>query len=283
MALLKAQKLVMDYNITCPDYRFCEVHHRFSSPCELWDCNACWWNHKNCTRTEEPATDNCPYVTCQDLPRPSHNHTVATVSVISAVVFAGFFFFFLRRRFRARRAAGQAEAEAEAEADSERLPLLQRCQNFFQSTPDRSQVIERFRRLIWHGERAEIAPRENLDVELGDGQPHGRGHENLPRPSAPPAYEEIERAPIVRQGRPSLGINASRSLVNQNYGSLTTRRVRDTSRDREQQRMEEIPLMHGSRPSDATTVASREENVSNAQAVPPTTRKVPLTHSQSLQ
>ncbi len=280
--------------MTCPDHRFCTVRHRFASPCELWDCNACWWHYKNCTKTEEPATDNCPYVTCQDLPRPSHNHTVATVSVISVAVFVACFFFFLRRRWRAwRSAGGEAEREPEADADveEERLPLLHRWRGFFERGANRtSRVVERFRRLVWGGERADIAPPERLDVELGHHQMQG-GEGQLAdpfRPSAPPpAYEEVEREPnpIVRNARHSPCPTRSRSLVNQNYGSMR-QRVQDSPREREVAQLEEIPLLHHSSSRTTTKTATCSHRVlTEARAVPlsPSHRSTPrLTHSQSL-
>ncbi len=279
MAFLASAKLVMDYNVTCPDYRYCTVRHRFSSPCELWDCNACWWHYKNCSKTEEPATDNCPYVTCYDVPRPSHNHTVATVSGVSIAVFAALFFFFLRRRFRAR-STRDADAEGESDREDEHLPLLQRCRVFFQQhTTPPSQVAERFRRLVWGGERANVAPPESLDAELGNQAPRGQEEH---RPSAPPPpYEEIQNAPIVRH------LSSSRSLENQNYGSMDERRVCGSPRTREAPRLQEIPLTHRAAHGGHGGLSSRhdDDDASEARRVPRArgaSGKVSLTVSQSL-
>ena len=240
--------LVMDYNVTCPDYRFCTVRHRFASPCELWDCNACWWHFKNCTKTEEPATDNCPYVSCQDLPRPSHSHTVTALSVTAVIIFGSLFFFFLRRRLRARAAAAAAadpEADADADRDNEQIPLLDRCRAlFWRLPPPLERARDGFRHLIWGQERVNVAPPENLDANLRDGDDGPPVQEDPHRPSAPPAYEEIANAPIIRNPRNSPRPNMSRSLVNQNYGSMDTRRA-DIIQPRGVVRMEEIPLTHG--------------------------------------
>ena len=277
----------MDYNVTCPDNRYCRVRHRFASPCELWDCNACWWHHKNCTKTEEPATDNCPYVTCEDLPRPSHNHTVATISVLSLVAFGVFFFFFLRRRLRARRLALAANGEADAEADraadtegeDEHIPLLQRCRAFFQSA-NSSQVLDRFRSLVWGGERAEVAGPELLDAELGQIEHESEAEADPHRPSAPPpSYDELQQeevasAPIVR----NIPRRSPRGLLNQNYGSMEERVCGSPRNRREGERMEEIPLLH-SRPQASERASPRR----TVRTVPRSSaEKVPLTHSQSL-
>ncbi len=298
MAFLEKEKLIMDYNITCPDFRFCKVRHRFESPCELWDCSACWWHYKNCTKTEEPATDNCPYVTCEDLPRPSHNHTVLTVSIVSVLAFAGLFFFFLRRRLRTSREAdpeAEAEAEASEEDEDERLPLLTRCRNrcraFFEHAPSTSDAAGRFRRLIWGEERELAAPPENLHVDLRDQPPQaqeGQANRDQPRPSAPPAYEEIQHAPIIRN-------RDNRSLVNQNYGNYGS-----MDRASRHHRMEEVPLMHGqgsrvAAPSsgegsktgdtgddDRTSPHTEEEARGPVELPSEDAQKAPLTHSQSL-
>ncbi len=283
-----AEQLVMDYNVTCPDNRFCKVRHRFASPCELWDCSACWWHYPNCTKTEEPPSEQCPYVTCENLPNPSSHHTVATVSAICVTVFFGLFFFFLRRRFRAWRnrafaanadaegeGEGEGEEEGEREEDQERLPLLARCRAFFHF--NRAAAIDRFHRLIWRGERAAAAPPERLDAELADQGP-------LPyddhRPSAPPpSYEDIHNDEQQGQNRPIIRNqhdSASRGLINHNYGSMDTRHV-GPLRIREPRQMEEVPLLQGKGTTHGPTVT---EDVSSTD--PGSSDRGRLTRSQSL-
>ncbi len=188
-----------DYNVTCPDNRFCRVRHKFQSPCPFWDCNACWWNHDNCTKTDEAPSFNCPYVTCENIPQPSHFGTTIA-SVISAVVFFGLLVAFFVRRIRSR---STATPEADAEA-AERVPLLQRCRALLPAgTPP---LVDRFRAVIFGG-RANPAPPEHPGE---DGDDLTRQQEDPHLPSAPPPYEEVN--PIIR--RSSVG------LLNENYGSL---------------------------------------------------------------
>ncbi len=161
-----------DYNVTCPDFRFCEVKHKYMSPCDIWDCNACWWHYANCTVTPEAPSQQCPYVKCHDLTRPQ-SHTIVTLASVAAVVsvlaIAGRYMY---RRYRRRQEVmadpeGQEEHEEEEEDEeeneNERVPLLQRCRSFLSSL---RRGRDRFREVIF-GARAVQAPPEvpQLDPE----------------------------------------------------------------------------------------------------------------------
>ncbi len=246
--------LQADYNVTCPANRFCQIKHKYQSPCPFWDCSPCWWNHDNCTKTDEAPSFNCPYVTCESLPQPGGHSTVTILSVLAGISFLVLFVVFLVRRLRAR---GSAEADLEASAtEGETIPLLQRCQALLRNQPP--ALLRHFRDVIF-GARDNPAPPEHPGDQL---QPFldAQREEDDPRPSAPPPpYEEVEN-PIIRRQNESAGI------LNQNYGSMgnttssgpstshtaqdsrevemTVRqpRERQVSGDRSAQRMDEILL-----------------------------------------
>ncbi len=238
--------LSVDYNVTCPDNRFCQAHHKYQSPCPLWDCSACWWNYPNCTKTEEAPSTNCPYVQCSDIPSPSHSHvTTAVLSSISVVVFVCVFARYLFRRFWRPRPSDDAEAEdtrqetTEAEDTNERIPLLQRCRTYLARQP--ASAVERFRATL--SARTRTGPMVIPEpMEMGRLAPS-------PIPSAPPAYEDLD-GPIIRA--------PTGSLLNENYEdsrishSLSSpRRVLeplDVDRERrrvDDSRLHEVPLREG--------------------------------------
>ncbi len=245
-----ALKLLADYNVTCPDFRVCEVRHKFSSPCLLWDCNACWWNYPNCTSTEEAPSENCPYATCHNVPRPSHSNIVTTIiSVVATLVFVSLFFKFFYRRFRRMlqgQLAGEPEDQFEVEDETEdeeevedeaQAGLLQRARHFFMAMPTR--MADSFRSVIF-GHRANPAPPELVEAELGDlrqRQPP-QNPDLLPAPSAPPVPlaqdDNREDRPIIRERRGG-------GLENQNYGAMAMRE-RTPSPNRLVPLMEEVPL-----------------------------------------
>ncbi len=235
-----------DYNVTCPDYRFCEVKHRYSNPCEIWDCDACWWNHDNCTKTPEAPTDFCPYIKkCWNLPRPSHSHTVTTViSVVSVISVLALVARYMYRRYR-RSQESLAERQEEEE-EEERIPLLQRCRHLLSrrnnADEDGRSGFDRFRAVIF-GHRANPGPPE---VPQLDNQPrqdaqvaHGEDHQPSapPAAAAPPPYEDINRDPIIRGG----------SLANENFreqqeASVEMREMRSNSPLRSVHCLDEVPL-----------------------------------------
>ena len=157
-----------DYNVTCPDFRYCEVKHRYANPCEIWDCDACWWGYDNCTATPEGPSDECPYIKkCYDLPRP-HSHTAATVlSVLGAISVVGLGLRYVYRRYRRR--AELAAADRQDEEEHERTPLLLRCRQFLSPNNTDSSTFERFRAVIF-GARADVSPPEVLGFQEGYGQ-----------------------------------------------------------------------------------------------------------------
>ncbi len=250
-----------DYNVTCPDYRFCEVKHKYQSPCPFWDCSPCWWHFANCSKTDEAPSYNCPYVTCQNLPQPGHGSTVtAIVSTVAVFFFLAMFVAFLYRRLRST----QAEVDLEDEAQGERVPLLDRYRTFFQTSQTASAAaLERFRSVIF-GNRAStaspevprVSPEEDEDQEDQGYPQEERQPENPHAPSAPPPPYAAED-PIIR--------SYSRSLVNESFAArsdhtghsssartspnrqtrdteMVVLREHDTPRDRRTRCMEEIPL-----------------------------------------
>ena len=203
-----------DYNVTCPDFRFCQIKHTFASPCDIWNCNACWWHHTNCTFTPEPASDECPYVKCTNLPRP-HSHTVTTiVSVLTVLGVLSLGGTYLYRRYQRYRRDAQEDVEREMEdefeEEDERLPLLQRARAFFgdrRSNEGPRGLYDRFRAVIF-GDRAEVAPPE-LPQRLPDREDHEPSAPPQGQADAPPPYEDINpvNRPIIR----------GRSLVNESF------------------------------------------------------------------
>ncbi len=234
-------QLNADYNVTCPDYRYCQVRHKYQSPCPLWDCSPCYWGDSNCTKTEEDPSLNCPYAVCEDLPRPNHTSTATIVlSVVSAVVFLSFFVTFLIRRLRQQ----VASEEDDVEGVQERVPLLERCRALLPTfTPS---VLQRFRDVIF-GDRPNPAPPERPEAQDDLPENQQEDDDDAHRPSAPPpSYEEFQeqeanRRPIVRvrnwQGH---------GLVNQNYGSFDqsrySRRQQTQQQEQEQQLQQQEEL-----------------------------------------
>ncbi len=251
---------MVDYNVTCPDFRFCQVRHTYESPCEIWDCDACWWNFPNCTKTPTPASEQCPYIyKCSDLPHPnSHVATavVTTVSIISVLAFgAGYIY----RRYRRSQQVADSERQEEGEEESERVPLLQRCRALVTASmpslgqedenTDNAGVFNRFRSVIF-GRRANLAPPEvphplhggdEGDTDNAEHEPSApsedlQGHAQ--QQDAPPPYDTIDRDPIIR---------GNRSLANENYSgsrarSVEMREISSRPAPSAPPCMEEIPL-----------------------------------------
>ncbi len=250
-----------DYNVTCPDYRFCEVRHTYRNPCEIWDCDACWWHYANCTATPEGPSDECPYIKkCYDLPRP-HSHTVTTVlTVLGVLASFGMVGAYVFRRYR-RAQENIADTEQQEEEEEERVPLLQRCRHFLSASlpgheddshSDGRSVFRRFRDVIF-GRRESVAPRElpGLDDREEDFEPS----------APPPSYDSLDQEnnhqdeesnenqdPIIRGSGP-----AGRSLRNENYEdgddrssnrSVEMREISSTAGNQERtvSRMEEVLL-----------------------------------------
>ncbi len=252
-----------DYNVTCPDFRFCEIKHRYSSPCEIWDCDACWWHYDNCTKTPEAPSDHCPYIKkCYELPRPQSHTTTVVISVVTALSLLIIGARYLYQRYR-RSQQDLADAEGQQEEGDERVPLLQRCRNLLSrdrsSDEDGTSTFRRFRAVIF-GHRANAAPPEvpQLDQQVAPGD-NRQGFEPSAPPApagpparAPPPYEAINRDPIIRGG----------SLRNENYrgheqggtppspsppqfdgGPLVEmRQIRRNSHSRSPRRLDEISL-----------------------------------------
>ncbi len=255
---------MVDYNVTCPDYRYCEVKHTYKSPCEIWDCSACWWHYPNCTSDPEAPSDKCPYVKCYDLPRPSHSHTVTTIVttllVLATLAIGGRYVY---RRFR-NSLQSESDMEAENEAAAERVPLLQRCRNFISaslpslasqddSAEEQRSALDRFRLVIAGGRANRASP------EVPEPGPVLQEREDEQPSAPPPPYNAVDpnpQAPIIRH-------SASLSVVNENFtgsrqppANLDNPETRqpaenpnnpdDSVRSIEMRvvRMEEIPLSH---------------------------------------
>ncbi len=229
-----------DYNVTCPDFRFCEVKHTYMNPCEIWDCGACWWGYDNCTKTPEAPSDHCPYIKrCTDLPHP-HSHTTVTivtvVSVLSALAVGARYIY---RRFR-RTQESVADPEVQAEDEEERIPLLQRCRDLLSrgnsnnNSNNQPSRLDRFRAVIFGG-RATAAPPEVPTLQ--DREDHEPSAPSAP----PPSYDDINNDPIIREG----------SLANENYAPANPcpveMRVIGPSPSRSIRRLDEVPLSQSAR------------------------------------
>ena len=241
-----------DYNVTCPDYRFCEIKHTYMSPCEIWDCQACWWHYDNCTKTPEAPSDHCPYIKCYDLPRP-HSHTATIITVVSVIGALAFGAQYVYRRYR-RSQERNADPERQAEDAEERVPLLQRCRHLLSvHTQDAGHsAFNRFRAVIFGGRENPAPPEVPQLDDHDDHEPsappasaaEGQGGQ------APPPYEAINRDPIIRGS----------SLANDNYRdghdqrdarnddhSVEMRELRLASPSRSVPLLDEVPLSHSPR------------------------------------
>ncbi len=246
LAYLSAFGLAVDYNVTCPDYRFCEVHHRFQSPCPYWDCSACWWGYDNCTKTEEPPSTNCPYVKCRDLPRPHHGgEVVTTIFSIAGILFVSLFARYLYRRFCRPAAAPDEEGEGEDEADDERVPFLQRCRNYFSTTEQPTSPLERLR---------DVMRRDRQDADPVDIRPPQALLSPSPIPSAPPYFdlEEDTTNPIIRQG----------GLLNENF--RVSRSLDEGSSRRPEEPMDEASSRQPKDPMEEASSRSQGEPLAKA-------------------
>ena len=241
---------MVDYNVTCPDYRFCQVRHTYANPCEIWDCDACWWHYSNCTKTPEAASDDCPYIyKCSDLPHPHSHVTTTVVTTLTVLSVFGLFGTYAYRRWRRGQVAEREGAEGQEE--TERTPLLQRCRALVsaslpslgsESTDNGASAFARFHAVIF-GARADVAPPE--DPVLNDREDLEPSAPPEYAPGAPPSYEEVQeddrsQNPIIRPNR---------VLTNENYAasnspsrrSVEMREISSSPR-RSPTRMEEVPL-----------------------------------------
>ncbi len=247
--------LSVDYNVTCPDNRLCQVLHKYQSPCPFWDCSACWWHYPNCTKTDEAPSTHCPYVKCSDLPTPSHSHVVtAVLSTITVVLFVSLFGRYLFRRF-CRQHGPDPEAERETSEDeevTERVPLLQRCRNYLSTQP--ISALDRFRSTLSARTRTGPVsiPRPPMEMQ------------EQPVPSAPPAYEDIDQ-PILRTSTgPRTLQNPTYQEPRQSHSLSSPQRVLeplDIEWERRRvlnSRLEEVPLQQGGQTQEENSEDKRE-------------------------